>query len=111
MAALTICAPVLLKEQQLTAHMLVPVAGGGLGLYTSRPYKRNELITEYAGPLISFEEAIVRRHLNLHSHIRALNLNFQSIDGLRSPVMGQGGASFANDARSSLYNNAVFVTK
>lgn len=32
------------------------------------------------------------------------------IDGIKAPVEGQGGASFANDGRSLFKNNATFKT-
>ena len=89
--------------------MMIP--GGGNGLWTSRFFRRNELITEYCGPIIDHRKALKLRRQNRHSHIRVLNSQFQYINGIKQPKAGQGGASFANDARDSHHNNAVFVCK
>lgn len=80
-------------------------------MWTSRTLRRNELITEYCGPLISHQKALKLRRQNRHSHIRVLNSQFQYIDGIKQPKAGVGGASFANDARDVHLNNAVFVCK
>jgi hypothetical protein len=61
--------------------------------------------------LIDHKKALKLRKQNKHSHIRVLNSQFQYIDGIRQPQSGVGGASFANDARDSQKNNAVFVCK
>lgn len=86
-------------------------AGGGNGLFTTRFFRRNELITEYVGPIIDHKKAQKLRLRNKHSHIRVLNLQFLYIDGLKHPKPGVGGASFANDARDSTKNNAVFTCR
>lgn len=59
-----------------------------------------------------------RRFLNMHppnintpTNQRALNMQHAYIDGIKSPVEGQGGASFANDGRSLFKNNATFKTR
>jgi hypothetical protein len=86
-------------------------AGAGNGLYTTRSYKLNEIITEYCGPLIDYQEARERRAKQQDSHIRCLNYGTQCIDGLQQPEPGQGGASFANDARDRQLNNSRFHSK
>jgi hypothetical protein len=90
---------------------LCGAAGAGNGLYTDRKFERNELITEYCGPIIDHKKALKLRRQNKHSHIRVLNSQFSYIYGLKQPELGQGGASFANDARDTQKNNAVFVSK
>lgn len=47
--------------------------GGGNGLWTTRLFRRNELITEYCGPIIDHKKALQLRRKNKHSHIRVLN--------------------------------------
>lgn len=86
-------------------------AGAGNGLYTTRSYKRNQIITEYCGPLIDYQEARERRGRQQDSHIRCLSYGTQCIDGLKQPEQGQGGASFANDARDTHLNNSRFYSK
>lgn len=84
---------------------LLPHAGNGL--FTLRRFLKNELITEYCGKRISWEEACQLRCLGKHSHIRKITALHEAIDGLREPVLGQGGASFANDDPDKI--NAVFT--
>jgi hypothetical protein len=79
-------------------------------LFVDRPFERNELITEYTGVLIGRETAEKLRAQGLHTHVRCLNMQHAYLDGLRQPVKGKGGGSFANDARDSERNNAAFVT-
>lgn len=89
----------------------VCLTGGGNGLWTSRFFRRNELITEYFGPIIDHKKALTLRYKNKHSHIRVLNLQFRYIDGIKKPQLGVGGASFANDARDPGKTNAVFISR
>jgi hypothetical protein len=74
-------------------------------------FLRNELITEYCGPIIDHKRALELRRKKKHSHIRVLNSQHSYIDGIKVPKQGQGGASFANDARDSQQQNSVFVCK
>lgn len=86
-------------------------AGSGNGLWTARPFFRNDLITEYCGPIIDHEKALKLRKRGRHTHVRVLNSQWLYIDGLKAPVPGEGGASFANDARDAAINNAAFVQR
>jgi hypothetical protein len=85
--------------------------GAGNGLWTTRPFLKNDLITEYDGDTIDRTLALWLRRSHEDSHVRALNSHFIYIDGLQQPVAGRGGASFANDARDTRANNAVFVCR
>lgn len=83
----------------------------GLGLFTTEEFKCNAIITEYCGTFISHEQAHRLREAGRDSHVRALASQHQHIDGLKQPVQGRGGASFANDARTSRGgNNACWHT-
>jgi hypothetical protein len=86
-----------------------PGAGAGLGLWTARPFKRNEYITEYSCKLIDYSKALALAAAGKSSHVIALAFGFQSIKGITTPKLGKGGASFANDARDTKANNAKFV--
>jgi hypothetical protein len=94
----------------MTVAVHVP-AGAGYGLFTKRRFARNELITEYDGVIMDYKQAKALRRAHRHSHIRTVNSQHRYIDGLKRPRRGWGGASFANDARSKLTNNAEFVIK
>jgi hypothetical protein len=50
------------------------------------------------------------RQLGQHTHVRVVNLHHLYIDGLKEPVEGHGGASFANDGKDSKLNNAVYIS-
>lgn len=102
---------VLLLSWLLRCCCVCCVSGGGNGLFTSRLFHKNELITEYFGPIIDHKKAKKLRKQNKHSHVRVLTIQFQYIDGIKHPRPGVGGASFANDARDSQKNNAVFVCR
>lgn len=86
-------------------------ADAGMGLFTSRHYAKNELVTEYCGELISHSQARKLREEGKDTHVRALNSFHLCIDGIKVPQQGLGGASFANDARDLTKNNVVFVTR
>lgn len=88
--------------------------GAGLGLFASRPFKKNEIITEYVGRIISKTEAVHITHADpaRATHFCALSLNHSVIDGLRTPVVGMGGASFANDSnKHPPYNSRFYTTE
>ena len=85
--------------------------GAGNGLFTGRPFFRNDLITEYCGLIIDHQKALRLRKRGKATHVRVLNSQWLYIDGLKQPVTGQGGASFANDARNASAYNAVFVQR
>jgi len=86
-------------------------AGSGNGLWTCRPFHKNDLITEYCGPLIDYEKACKLRKQGKHTHVRVLNSQWLYINGLQEPLPGVGGASFANDARDPDVNNSAFIQK
>lgn len=86
-------------------------AGAGKGLFTGRPFFKNDLITEYCGPIIDHQKALKLRKRGRATHVRVLNSQWLYIDGLKQPLPGQGGASFANDARKASAYNAVFVQR
>jgi len=97
-----------------SSHSLLPwfpCADAGLGLWTTRFYPKSALITEYCGPIVSFQEARRLREAQQDSHIRVLSSFHECIDGIKEQQPGLGGASFANDARSSRRNNAAFTTR
>ncbi|KIY98211.1 hypothetical protein MNEG_9752 [Monoraphidium neglectum] len=76
------------------------IALAGNGLFAARPFARGDLITEYVGRLISHEEAQLLRARRAHTHI----------DGLKDPQPGEGGGSFANDARDGAAINSAYDT-
>jgi hypothetical protein len=82
----------------------------GLGLFSTRTFQRLDLITEYAGPLITSTEAKQCRERGdgSDSHFRGLSGMHTVIAGLRRPVAGLGGASFANHRDGGSEWNADF---
>ena len=82
-----------------------------MGLFTTRPYAKNSLVTEYIGDIVTHQQALLLREQGKDTHIRALNSFHLCIDGIKEPKLGVGGASFAIDARDSRKNNVVFVTR
>jgi hypothetical protein len=85
-------------------------ADAGLGLFTAQVFQKGQLITEYCGPIVDHKKAKQLRARKQHYHVRALNLQFLYIDGIKQPQEGIGGASFANDGRDLQANNATFET-
>lgn len=104
------CTPALLTCPP-TAALLTFNTGAGLGLWSSRPFKRNDLITSYSGDEISYVEALRLRNAGKGSHIRTIESRHTAINGIKLPQPGEGGASFANDARSRQINNAKLINK
>lgn len=51
-----------------------PTTGAGRVLFTTRPFTRDALITEYQGSLVGHTRALALRDSNQHRHLRALNL-------------------------------------
>ncbi len=84
------------------------IKGAGQGLFTTRSFDKNEIITEVCGSVISREEANKK---DSKSHLKSLSYH-SIIDGLNDPrkAEGIGGGSFVNDAKDSHLNNSKFVT-
>jgi len=81
----------------------------GLGLFGTSNIKNRQLITEYDGTVIDKKTADYLRSIGHDTHIRGLTFGYLAIDGIKQPVNGRGGASFANDPKSSDKCNAKFV--
>lgn len=79
------------------------------GLFVTQPVKKGAKITWYHGSLITHEEALQLREANNDSHIVGLCHRLFCVDGIKEPVYGAGGASFANDPRGSFRPNAKLV--
>jgi hypothetical protein len=79
------------------------------GLFATRSFQNNEVVTEYTGARISREEAMKRRQRNMSSHIKTVSYH-ELIDGDTNPVPGQGIAQFTNDGTNvGAGNNTRFV--
>lgn len=87
------------------------IPGAGYGLFAARAFARNEFITWMDGEEISRTEALARARAGRASHMRTLVYGFSALDGIREPVAGAGGVSFANHPPSGTKPSAVFVNK
>ena len=68
-----------------------------MGLWATRPFHKNQVITEYDGDVITWDQAINEQLRFRSSHFRSLMFGDSVIAGLEEPVCGRGGGSFAND--------------
>jgi hypothetical protein len=86
------------------------IPGAGLGLFATRNFKKNELITEYDGRIIDNKTAkqVQKNHPGQSFHFVALSLGRTVIDGIKTPIPGRGGASFTNDSMNNPPYNAKF---
>lgn len=86
------------------------IENAGLGLFTSVLLFKNQCVTQYEGPVLTYKQA---RRLNKFSHTRSLDSQHSVIQGIDDPVLiqGKGGASFANDARGSVMKNNTMFKK
>lgn len=97
------------KVQQST------IPNASLGLFATKDFAAGDPITAYYGEIIGHEEAQRRNR----SHMRTIFSMRECIDGrfthtgeaiedVQKQLLGQGCASYANDARNSAANNAKF---
>lgn len=84
--------------------------GAGLGLFASRAFKKGELITWYDGDVRPVMWAVAAKPEEL-THVRSLMMQEAVIDGLKKPLCCCGGASFANDARTTAAQSAKYFVK
>lgn len=90
------------------------IPDAGLGLFASKNFKKNEMITEFDGNIIDKETAkkVQRTRPSATFHFVGLTLGFSVIDGVKIAIPGRGGASFANDSMNNPpYNATFFRTK
>jgi hypothetical protein len=91
------------------------ISEAGLGLFATRPFQAEELITFYQGQLISHQQAQVRMARGKGAYLATLVRMHEVVDGMRASDMknGCGGASACNDASdgSGIKNNAYFVVR
>ena len=80
------------------------IANAGRGLFATRSFKKNQLITTYDGQVITMKEARTRsRQTHLASREGIV------IDGITVPAKGCGGGSFANGEPLLKHSNAKIV--
>ena len=88
------------------------IAGAGLGLYTAKPYKKNQKIVDYTGENMSRAAINARYPGNVRGEYVLCDgdrPNSRCIDGRKT---NSGAARFANDARgSNMRNNATFLKR
>jgi hypothetical protein len=92
------------------------IPNAGNGLFATREFQKNELITEYVGNIIwkdDVESMLKNRKPGEDptSHVRVLVKGFQYVNGNRVPKEGEGGGSFANDPHPSQVTNAKFIVQ
>ena len=90
------------------------ITNAGLGLFAQRPFTNKWLITEYSGKRLSDKFAAARCYPQTHLHhccptSHGHRGNDIYIDGLRTPIDGMGGGSFANHQPSKRNCNAEFA--
>ena len=82
----------------------------GRGLFALKDFKSNEIITEYCGEEVTFNEA---RSIADRRYIMQCEGKF--IDGMREPVRCLGGGSFSNSKRNNwnavkcLIDNKIYL--
>jgi hypothetical protein len=82
------------------------ITTAGLGLFATRDFKTNEIITEYAGCIMSDRFQAAQCEVQTHNIVRvsaAYNRQLGPdlyVDGDRTPVTGRGGGSFANHSKT-----------
>lgn len=82
-----------------------------MGLWTCEGFKKNKLITEYSGEILTRDQALTLAAAGKASHVRTLEHGGRAIKGITEPKAEEGGASFANDGRGTKENNAKFVIR
>ena len=80
------------------------IENAGMGLFAQRDFKRGEYITLYDGEIVTRKEAWTRQALTHMASREGI-----VVDGLKVPLVGRGGGSFANSALSSGCANAEIV--
>lgn len=77
------------------------ISGAGNGLFAKRIFRRGEYITLYEGELLTRHAAKLRPVLTHMASREGI-----VIDGLKLPIRGRGGGSFANGAKHVYETNA-----
>ena len=90
------------------------LADAGCGLFAQRSFERISLITEYAGQKLVDKfiaaECFPQTHmLHMSQMYNGQIGNDIYIDGIRKPIEGLGGGSFANHMSDKRFCNAKFV--
>ena len=70
------------------------INGAGNGLFAKSAFNSSEFVTEFDGKHMSRHDALC---LDVQTHVKAMGGNY--VDGLKQPVQGRGGGSFANEKR------------
>jgi hypothetical protein len=116
-----LCTPALLSCKVIGDGLEVKpstIPGAGNGLFCTVPFRKNEYVTQYSGLEISGtalesalreERAALKRGRDPHSHTLSINCH-KAIVGLSAipATSGQGGGSYANDARERGRNNTEY---
>ena len=87
------------------------IAGAGLGLYTTKPFRRNEKIVNYTGESLSRAQIDMRYGDTTGQYVLCDGIRPTSrcVDGRKT---NSGAGRYANDARgSNKRNNAKFLQR
>jgi hypothetical protein len=90
------------------------IPNAGNGLFASRPFRKNELITAYEGEKIDRKTADEMRAKGQATHVRSVAGFHELISGYTKPeqAVGKGGGSFINDVfGSNLEVNAEYAIR
>jgi hypothetical protein len=80
------------------------ISGAGRGLYTTRDFKLNEIITFYVGHLFSEKERIHMQQAGLGTHCKPLQLKHTYLDGVKIAFKGMGAAQLVNHGSKTTVN-------
>jgi len=90
------------------------IVNGGNGLFASKSFNKNELITAYEGEEIDRATADQLRKEGKDTHIKSISAFHQLVNGFKDPkeAAGKGGGSFANTTKGTQFEqNAEIVRK
>lgn len=80
------------------------IKGGGRGLYVTRNFEANEVLTLYLGHLFGERQRVHMQEAGVGTHCKPLQLKHSYLDGVKKAFIGMSAAQLVNHGTKSTIN-------
>ena len=86
------------------------IPSGGRGVYASRDFHANELVTLYFGHVFGETERKHMQEMSLGTHCKPLQYKLSYLDGIKEGFLGMPAGQLLNEGGNKLFQNCDWIT-